>query len=629
MPQQTFWVSVIRPQDLLEITFEFRDVDLSPPQGKKPARIKGLNSSRLVVYFKSQHMAEQAVFETAAGFGPTADEKKKNPDWPKKYSPGQGEPTLPIPPGNIMAIYSGPSRLVFDIPSGEDIPYTRDGLLEALKRLPLVVSPLMTYQLPGCNPLYLLNPTLRPPAPKIVKPGDDVTAIEAPYRLIMSPDDTAGWEHASGLVTHDGRTELWHTQLRPDAGGALPKMRAIWSPDFLPGQHVPHEDKPFRMSLDAHDRNELVHLTSNWYLTRGNIGYVPEPVETDQLMLSTLGAWLKVYGDWPVTDEIKFTAKGDSLMTVEEWRHEAAMGRDQYVRVVYAGFLYPFGHRASLVKITERKFYYQEDPPGYVAYLFQRMFIIVRERERRYTHRQSPFRRIGIKTRRTPNLDPPTASEAYQGSGQEAFWPVVSEPGGKVYFPFKMSAEDWEGRTLEFTSPAVFVTIDTDKQAGKIALVRNAYNDVGLEKDVRRQRPFDGQMVAFAPPSKPKNGDTSLSTRSLTFEGLKRDGAAPHFLPGMTAAEVEVPAVARLLGNAKPVEIAFEESYAKASPGNPELSTIGNKGEVFAKLRGAAADLKFQVDKGGGLVAPDIKISGLSRSLGPVDITPYDFAPDG
>ena len=32
------------------------------------------------------------------------------------------------------------------------------------------------------------------------------------------------------------------------------------------------------------------------------------------------------------------------------------LARDQYVRVVYKGYLLPFGHRASLVKVTERHF---------------------------------------------------------------------------------------------------------------------------------------------------------------------------------------------------------------------------------------------------------------------------------
>ena len=43
-------------------------------------------------------------------------------------------------------------------------------------------------------------------------------------------------------------------------------------------------------------------------------------------------------------------------LDLTEWDHLATEGRDHYVKVVYAGYLYPFGHAASLVKVTERKF---------------------------------------------------------------------------------------------------------------------------------------------------------------------------------------------------------------------------------------------------------------------------------
>ena len=70
------------------------------------------------------------------------------------------------------------------------------------------------------------------------------------------------------------------------------------------------------------------------------------------------------------------------------------MARDHYVRVVYRGFLFPFGHRVSLVKVSERKFHNGaraeggkatlEQKPGNPAYLRQRLFIVMRERERRF-----------------------------------------------------------------------------------------------------------------------------------------------------------------------------------------------------------------------------------------------------
>ena len=44
-----------------------------------------------------------------------------------------------------------------------------------------------------------------------------------------------------------------------------------------------------------------------------------------------------------------------SMQSILAWDHLAPMGRDQYVVVVYPGYLFPFGYRCALVKVTERK----------------------------------------------------------------------------------------------------------------------------------------------------------------------------------------------------------------------------------------------------------------------------------
>ena len=88
-------------------------------------------------------------------------------------------------------------------------------------------------------------------------------------------------------------------------------------------------------------------------------------------MLTALGGWLDSRGAWEPPG-----------LSVEEWVHRAAMARDHYVRVVYRGFLFPFGHRVSLVKVSERKFHNgkatEEQVPGNTAYLRQRLFIVDR-----------------------------------------------------------------------------------------------------------------------------------------------------------------------------------------------------------------------------------------------------------
>src|SRR5438034_841781 len=155
----------------------------------------------------------------------------------------------------------------------------------------------------------------------------------------------------------------------------------------------------------------LVHETSNFKLKRNAAAWNPPAVPVERLMLSTMGGWLE--------SRVMMPNLPDGPFSIEEWKHLAAMARDHEVKVVYAGFLLPFGHKASLVKVTERKI--KPGPDGRpVAYLFQRMFIIVREPEKQFNSTTPlgggvrpelamPLATVRILTRVTPDLDPPEA----------------------------------------------------------------------------------------------------------------------------------------------------------------------------------------------------------------------------
>ena len=344
---------LIRPTDHLVLDLEFRAVDFTPPTGLQPGEVRGAANAVLIVHFQPQHIHEQAFYE----FVPNADTSKPPPEdaTPK---PTANDPLRP--PGLVQSRLAGRSRLSFTVPPAESFAYTVDGILEALNRLPLSVTPVSAYHpnLTGCLPIDLLLRFFRlPPPPKVAPPDPTHTAIEVPYRLILSPDDFGAWSHATGPVTHGDWTELWHTRLG-SRKGADPGVRAVWSPDFEASSLQPHYSlgaptsiDPFRASLDARDRNELVHLTSNYYIE----DYVPSAVETERFFLTSLGATLRVDGSWDAPEGRNLPPP--SPLTVEQWRHDASIGRDQFVRVVYKGFLVPFGHRASVVKVTERKFY--------------------------------------------------------------------------------------------------------------------------------------------------------------------------------------------------------------------------------------------------------------------------------
>jgi hypothetical protein len=208
------------------------------------------------------------------------------------------------------------------------------------------------------------------------------TAIEMPWRLVISPNEFGAWAHSSEPVAHNGRTELWHTRLgvrgSGDAGPTVDEastdqraIRAIWTRDFTElgrnlGANPPRPDDDFpnatgadddpkgRASLNSRDRMMLVHETANFHLRRQRQHWMPLAVLTNRLMLSALGGWLD--------SRVEFDTLPDGQLTIQEWKHRAGMGRDHYVKVVYAGFLLPFGHRASLVKITERKIKRPGDP---------------------------------------------------------------------------------------------------------------------------------------------------------------------------------------------------------------------------------------------------------------------------
>jgi hypothetical protein len=292
------------------------------------------------------------------------------------------------------------------------------------------------------------------------------------------------------------------------------------------------------------------------------------------------------------------------------------MGRDHYVRVVYAGYLLPFRHRASLVKETQRKFVFNAQTGGFIAYDLQRMFILVRERTKTYRDRDMPFRSVEIRTRVTPDLDDPNASQitieispgTIVGQGQDAFWPRVTGPAGTIDFPFDLLATEWEGRAVELHAPLMFVS--QKLTAAEVSLAVADYNQPANEP--RRRCALHGQRVAFA--ESKDSGDTTSEANAITF-AAKNAAGVPPFLPLMQQASVDIPAVRELLGKSVPSTIAFESSYLSGplAVGN----AIGNAANVYAKVIDKPR-LAFATDKSGGLVAPDINITALSRSLGPL-----------
>ena len=682
---------------------------------------------------------------------PAADDpthpSRNGPTKPEPDPPSQSD-DLTEPP--IRARSGDESRLVFEVPADDEIEYSLAGVLSAVQSLKLVVAPnakpkatkplqvIPLKDLVNKAAINALSPQKRAalsahvassfrlaargggdmttirarqaasnsdvltrlpdavdlglgildttgPEPK--RPTPSQTAIEIPWRLILSPHAGAAWRHATEPVHSPAtkRTELWHTQMvtpRSDGSHVMPPypdanrtIRAVWArsgsgeeradPPMqgpYPGgiDNLPDPDKmPFRQPMDDFDRFQVVHLSSNF----GSTDYKPEPIDTNLMMLSSLGGWLDSRGAWEPLG-----------LSVEEWVHRASMARDHYVKVVYRGFLCPFGHRVSLVKVTERKFHKGSDPDlRQNAYLRQRFYIVIREYIRHFDDsafhatqsvdgnvnyaRQFPLSKVEILTEQTPDLDDPALNEVQLGKNQLFFWPHV---GGNP-FMFQCAATDLDDRRVVFELPMIFMdnTMACPRSLVNKRLLPNwttAQNSAADAATAYNASPHNDadlnlQRVSLATPNKP--GDSAVEAKSVIFNmeapvrsspgvnattntslrAYSNDLMRPLFVPKIYQVEAKLGPVAHLTGSAKTNKLQWNAQYLRVGF-NTDISAPEpdrNIGEVFADIVQTGSnmgqlDFSSQGDKSGGFMQPNLKPLALSRMAGPVMSDPVEFA---
>jgi len=529
------------------------------------------------------------------------------------------------------------------------------------------------------NPeVSLTNPegnkvSLFSPQPK--QPDETTTPIEMPWRLILSPHSGGRWQHAEKPVrsSETNHTELWHSRLVvPDENnewieppypdekrttraiwalsgegneGELTKMQSAWPNAAKRPGHYPNDNFPFLTTLDNCDRYQIAHLSSNFSKT----GYTPNPLDTNMMMLSAMGGWLDSRGAWEPPDDF----------SVEEWVHRATMGRDHFVRVVYRGFLFPFGHRVSLVKVSERKFHAKinNNPiDGNPAYLRQRYFIIVREKERTFDEelfikkaaksdgssfaRKFPFSRVKILTETTPDLDNPAIGKSsIHGIGsQSMFWPHV----GDNPFCFQCVATDLDGRRVFFELPMIFMenTLASPRDDKGVPDYGAAETNAGIASrsfktkgEIYNTAKLNWQRVALA--LSVKSGDTAVQVETMTFGGFTESGnkslqnyseglTRPIWAPQIEEIKARIEAIANLSGEQKSHTLKFNEEYLKK--GFDPTPNTGNPGEVFVNVvEGPNLDFSSQGDKSGGFLQPNMKPKALSRLAGPIMSKVDDF----
>lgn len=559
----------VRPDDGLLVSLSFTNLDVKTSLGKPPQlalhdpAVDGLVS----IGFTPQSIFEQTTFDNR---------------------PPGTEPPVPAPAQPVPALVSGPSRIVLRVPAGTE-PFA--------------------YDLPTLLDLARFSPAVSPAADGVgqpAAPGAGQTAIEAPFRLILSPPSTAVFAAVKGPVTRHGRTELWHARAVPrNTDGtpmqtpALLPMRAIWTPDLVPNNDLPDwAKKRETASLIPLDRQGIVTKT-----------VTEAPAQSSLLLVSPLGASLDLDAHWT----------SDGLIG---WKHQARLGRDTYVKVEYAGFLFPFGFPAEAVTVTERVI------SDGVAFLRTQQFIVVRRSfvdypqdatVQNFAGRGQPFTRAETSTLVSPPLFAPISSGD--------FVTIRGQGGAPAKLSYKLTLTAKDGKPITADLPLTFLFDGDAMKKSAVTNFVNAYN--GVDADLRTLQ-LRGQKVAYVPPAPP--ADHSLPTTALELgaelavrdRDTEKEQAA---FPVLRGADVHVEELDAVSGPQPSVaRLSYEDTiYLKDGFGGTT-----NTGEVWAKLSAPTAGLragdvpeealKFAMSQatGGGLAAPQFAVDALSRVHGTI-----------
>ena len=532
-------------------------------------------------------------------------------------------------------------------------------------------------------------------------PNSLQTAIEMPTRLIVSPHESAGWAHTPvPKASRTGRFVLFHTRLgllesrdagqpanvlvptvdgkaayryRPDGTveGPLPTqnrdrptIRAVDAVDLTSNMDelVPSGGQQ-QPTVYARDRRDLVRAMS-W---RDNFNVDSKAFEVENLMLTPLGGYLK--GEWNWERPRNYNQTPPETIA---WRHEATLGRDQYVKIVRAGYLYPTGHPAALLIISERKF--QRTAQGNtVAYLRQRRYVLVRNPVVS-GGRDLGFQTITLKTLVTPvidfynNNDPRLGEWASVTRRDEVFW--VASANKPILW--KMQAVDMDGETHDFSMPMLFISQGVAQQglAGSAVLqqVKTLYerNNDGERTtpfNERRRARLDGAKVSLVPSPKTVPGAVfgeagnvatdranAYPVTTLLFTTAPRPSDVlndvPGFRPTLFRARVRVPQMEMLgadgAGGSGSAWVPDEHMSAEEIQASLEAFLLQNEQEDkgqdaffpteylqsgFGSGNPSQTFLQFvetygpefkDVSKCGGLLNPNMLIGGLAQGKGPI-----------
>jgi hypothetical protein len=598
-------LSILRPQDLLVLDFELINLQAAA-DGAALVPQDAAADSFVIVHFPPQALAEAV--------------------W-----------TGPVDAPPIRTVLAGPSRLAFRIPSNVVLPLTTEGLLAWEGWEPVLA--------PTALPRGTL-PDAAIPLPAL--PTATQTAIEFPWRLVLSPDPTGRWRTDNSPAASEPR-QLWSAVLHTTPDGAAPDavdrgtvagadVRAIAEFTGPQPQHLV-------TSLDAlpKTREQIVQLSSNFHLPipeeAGLTRFTPVPLQARRLELTALGANAELDVGWNyplIPAEVQEQLPGYIPIGLVQYQHTAALGRDHFVRTVKVGYVCGTGHRAVVVATAERLPAGLE-VVGHTAsgaglfgakgYLLLTVDVFVQQPVVDYepladafAHdgRELPLKRIRITTL-SARITPPSVEE-----GKRPFW--LRDPARNKLM-FHAVGTDIADNTVEFSLPLMFVWFEN---LGDHRLIRAVFDGL-FDHDLADTHTFalGGQAVTFAPAGD-KPGATVLKTASVTYDieqpphdadlhpthPMNAAGAPasyiPRFLPRVASLMASAPAVDDLLGTAQPQEMVPDPVYLARG-----FDPAFNRAQAFV---GFVQDLPLALptQRGGGLASPTSAAQALSRSLGPI-----------
>jgi hypothetical protein len=365
----------------------------------------------------------------------------------------------------------------------------------------------------------------------------------------------------------------------------------------------------------ASERAQILVLTG---------GQQAEPITVNRLVLTSLGAYFDADTKWDTTRYPQLA------VDLGAWRHITVMGRDEYVQLEHEGYLWPFGHKAALIKRTQRVFYSVKpvDTCGddkIFCYLRRQEFIHVKEPLKRYPDKRQPnlgrdlpFTSVEITTDTTPPLDPPPAS-GY-------FFPQVTLDPAKPHskFKFDLIGYDWAvpATPIPFKAALVYVpdTPDNRAMAAELGNIESMY-----QKDGDHVIDFGGQHIHFAASN--KAGDTDLKTQTIKFCGQLKSSLCTtncvdvNFYPAIISAAVDIPAVQALGGTHDSYsDVEFHSKFVSNGYGTQQ----SNPTEIFLKVLPnpdlTQRTLSFPGQHGGGIAVPTMPINNVSRKRGATSI---------